>query len=882
VDLAAASTPHVLETTPSTFGVLDGDSDPVENDPIFASAIVGCADLTAPFVCPIAGVGTVTMESNGRFSFLPEPGDTGTSESFQYTHSDGQATVNATVTLNRFERVWYVRNNAAAGGLGRSLDPFDTLAEAQTASLANNYIIVYFGNGTATGQAAGIALKSGQHLIGEHAGLSLPLNLNGNGSPTTLVAAAPGNRPLLDDTATGGAEGVSATDVIPIEIVGLNLAGNVNAIDWTTGAFGGSGSLSIRDNVIRSAGAEGVDLNLAGTSGLNLAFHDNNLTATGAALDIQETGTGSLTITTFDDNLVSGNTARFDATPGNPFNTVSGGTTAIGASGNGVGGAGMLLTNVIGDLSFTDLDIIADNGAGLQASSSGTFNAAAGTGFQIVVGAGVGIVEATNGPAVSITAATINLPLTSLRSTNSGTTGVALTNVAGTFSAGSGSTITNATGTDFSIDGGNANVTYNGTITDDVGQLVSVANTTGRTKTFTGAISDDNDGDGSGISLTSNTGATISFSGGIVLSTGTNAAFTATGGGTVNATGGTNTLATTTGMALNVTNTTIGASGLTFCSIATNGAASGMVLNNTGSSGGLTVTGDGVNTTLGGNGSGGTIQNTSGVGIVLQDTANVSLNYMNITNSATDGITINNINGFTFNRSKITDSTGVAQDRGIEIGNFSTGTTVNGTINITNSIIGPSSGNAPHDNVAAGVGSGTSIWNVTGNDLSNSGNAGFNFEFRNAAVISDMIISNNTFHANNINTAEGIHIQPAGGTTGSLKAKIENNNFANNNIAIDVNGDASATTTYNILTNTIINDWRNDPAPAAGSDMSSHAINVFMATTSTSAALMNVRLEDNIIGDANIELTAQVRRSVTACASTSTVTAMASFCSTTA
>ena len=57
-----------------------------------------------------------------------------------------------------------------------------------------------------------------------------------------------------------------------------------------------------------------------------------------------------------------------------------------------------------------------------------------------------------------------------------------------------------------------------------------------------------------------------------------------------------NTITTTTGTALNVANTTIGASGLTFRSIASNGlTASAMViiLDTTGATGGLTVTGDG-------------------------------------------------------------------------------------------------------------------------------------------------------------------------------------------------------------------------------------------------------------------------------------------------
>ena len=73
-----------------------------------------------------------------------------------------------------------------------------------------------------------------------------------------------------------------------------------------------------------------------------------------------------MTITVFANNAINTATpgsgivvdgAIFDATPGNPINTVSGGTTTIGASGTRVGAAGMSLTNVTGDLSFTDLDI---------------------------------------------------------------------------------------------------------------------------------------------------------------------------------------------------------------------------------------------------------------------------------------------------------------------------------------------------------------------------------------------------------------------------------------------------------------------------------------------------------------------------------------------
>src|SRR6185295_8191202 len=160
--------------------------------------------------------------------------------------------------------------------------------------------------------------------------------------------------------------------------------------------------------------------------------------------------------------------------------------------------------------------------------------------FDLDVTPNAGIFVANAGPAAAISGTDVNLQLNSLTSSNSASTGVSLTNVTGTFSAPSGSSITNAGTTDFDISGGTANVTYGGTITDDAGQLISVASTTGGTKSFTGAISDGPTANtGGGISRTINTGATIRFSGGLALSTGGNPAFTATGPGPLANSGGT-------------------------------------------------------------------------------------------------------------------------------------------------------------------------------------------------------------------------------------------------------------------------------------------------------------------------------------------------------
>ncbi|MDX6552861.1 MAG: hypothetical protein QOH74_1349, partial [Gaiellales bacterium] len=203
-------------------------------------------------------------------------------------------------------------------------------------------------------------------------------------------------------------------------------------------------------------------------------------------------------------------------------------------------------------------------------------------------------------------------------------------------------------------------------------------NQSGGTKSFTGAITDLGDGDGNGISLTNNTGATTSFTGQLTLATGANPALTATGGGTVSATNAGSTLATTTATALNVANTTIGDSDLTFRSIASNGASTGIVLNNTGNANGrLAVGGNGGTCTSAGSCTGGAIQESTGQGVVLNSVpGGVSLTRMFIGRVAAggdDGINGTTVNGFSMDHSVVQNNGNAAAERGLEFSNL-TGT----------------------------------------------------------------------------------------------------------------------------------------------------------------------------------------------------------------
>jgi hypothetical protein len=131
------------------------------------------------------------------------------------------------------------------------------------------------------------------------------------------------------------------------------------------------------------------------------------------------------------------------------------------------------------------------------------------------------------------------------------------------------------------------------------------------------------------------------------------------GGGTVTVTGAKNTIVNTGGVALDVANATIGAAGINFRSISADGGPNGIVLSNTGTQGGLTVTGSGAP------GSGGTIQNMAGGdglqagnGVWLASTTGASLSQMQMNGFTNHAIRGTDVNGFALLASTINGTSG--------------------------------------------------------------------------------------------------------------------------------------------------------------------------------------------------------------------------------
>jgi hypothetical protein len=429
-------------------------------------------------------------------------------------------------------------------------------------------------------------------------------------------------------------------------------------------AGGHSGTLTFSSSTLNASAGTGLQFDDA-----DGAYNFNGTTTLNggdAGVDILNGSAGTFTF---------GTGAEITSPSGIAFNVDGGGTTStcnVTYNGNITQANNVAMVNVrnhtTGTITFQTGTLSASNGTGLQFDNCDSTTSYNFNGTTTLNGGDAGI-DIINGSAGNFTFANAD--------------------------------ITNPTGAAFLVNGGNGTISHMGTISkNNAGRLVdiqsrtggsvtltgnlsstgtstgiNVSSCTGGTMTFSGTTKTLNTGANTAVSLTSNSGATINFTGGgLVITTTTATGFNATGGAAaVNATGSGNTITSGTGTALNVTSTTIGSSGLNFVSISSSGGSpNGIILDTTGSSGGLTVTGDGSNISVGGNSSGGTIANktgadgstTQGTGIYLNSTRNVVLRRMTINGvNQNFGIRGVNVTDFTLEYSTVSgangDSTGL-------------------------------------------------------------------------------------------------------------------------------------------------------------------------------------------------------------------------------
>ncbi|MDQ3981173.1 MAG: Ig-like domain-containing protein, partial [Actinomycetota bacterium] len=446
----------------------------------------------------------------------------------------------------------------------------------------------------------------------------------------------------------------------------------------------------------------------------------------------------------------------------------------------------------------------------------------------------------TGGKALGIGGGNLDMVFSTFSSTNSPTEAIKLSNVTGSFTA-NGGVLQNATNAVVDIAGASQDVSFAGNISDSGGEVISIANTTGGTKDFNGTVTGAGSGSIARINLTNNTGSIIRFDNDVSMTVNTlgSPAVNATGGGTLHMGSDDNVLTTTTGTPLKVVNTTIGASDLIFDSISSNGAANGIVLDNTGNTGNLQVTGNpGADTN-----DGGTIANTtgadaatnqcakpsgqpSGVGILLKNTNGVILNDMLINGSSNFGLLAHDVNGFTLDDSTFSGTHGTtdAQDEGTAHFCNLTGSAtisdsvihgsvedglkvrnVGGTLNrltVSNTDFATGTGGVADDAFeASSTGGGT--FNVTVNAGSAfTTAAGDHLQYSMAGTgTGDLVVDGNAFSNNYANAlGGGVTVNPGGNSSNvNVTYSVTGNTFRDSTIpalTVTTGGTLGATGTY--------------------------------------------------------------------------------------
>ena len=482
--------------------MLANDVDPDATPPLSNTGVTAVSLDTG------ATSGTVTLGTDGSFTYEPAPGFTGL-DTFTYTARDADSldsveTGIVSVTVGA-DCIWFIDNTpAGAGNMGTLSDPFSTIAALNTAQ------------GTASGPQAGdlILLFTGSYTTG--ANLLASQRFIGQGiAPATAVAnagitlapfssglPAAGARPTVSSTDNGidlaSGNTVRGLDIGNTTLFGLAGTGvgtstvNTLAISGTGGALSiATGTLAVSLDSITSTSSTGDGISLSNVGG-----------------SFAVTGSTAVSNSLFDGIDISNSAASFT------FPTV-----AI----DGTGGLGVRLTSNTGPVTFAAGSIGATNDPAGNAVgiSGGTAN--------VTVGATINsdtarAVEVTNrmGGAVTFSAAI-----------DEDGTGINLTsNAGGTISFSGGMTLDTGSSTAFNATGGGTiNVTGVNTIGASTaldGTAVNIADTVIGTGgvTFRSISVDQSPAGGT-------TAAAI-----ILDDTGTGA-FTITGTGTTDGSGGT-------------------------------------------------------------------------------------------------------------------------------------------------------------------------------------------------------------------------------------------------------------------------------------------------------------------------------------------------------
>ncbi|MDD9943089.1 MAG: tandem-95 repeat protein [Myxococcales bacterium] len=382
--------------------VLGNDTDDGPTVALTATAVTGGATTEG---------GSFDMATDGTFTYYPPPGFIG-NDTFDYTVNDNDAGGNqadtGTVTVETTApMVWYVDNTAAGGGDGRSHLPFNTLAavESVTTATASDQVSLAYGDGTSTGQNAGLTLQAGMDLIGVPNGSSqLPVITNSSGDGITLASNCTVQNVEVRAPTGAGIVGSGVGGDTVISSVELTNTGN-DGLRVTASLAGAT--LALSDVTISTTDGDGIQIDNGGT-----------LSATGV-----------VTVSATDGMGVDLQNSAIDNTDGFGVDSI----TVNNSAGNGL----RINGNSGGVISLADASIVNTGGSGvLISSNTATVNLTGAT----------NTVSTTSGPALTASSSTLGLTFLSL-SSNGGDNGIDLDTTTGSVTvSGDGGGTANASG----------------------------------------------------------------------------------------------------------------------------------------------------------------------------------------------------------------------------------------------------------------------------------------------------------------------------------------------------------------------------------------------------------------------------------------------------
>ncbi len=397
--------------------------------------------------------GQVTLNTDGSFTYVPDPGFSGPKDTFEYEALNGLGTDTGTVTVTfaNSRAIWFIDNTSTGANLGTFANPFQSVADFNTAQgigspnvKINDVIFIYQGDRPYTD---GFTLQNTQTLLGQ--GVDLMTSLAGLGivvpDVTDLAATPPlvTNHPVITSTTGNGI--AAATDNT---IRGLHIGDTPN----------------------------GVGIVDTGITVGSLVVNALSISGTGGALDIANGGTINLGF----DELSS------DNSPSHGIRLVNVGGQLSATSGTMIDSVGSAITLDNTSVTLVYPGTITKNTTGhvvqIDNMPSGSVEL---SGSVITNGAmGIHIMDALGDVAIN-----------GLSNDNSPGLGIDITNSSGTYTFTNAS-IVNATGTALRLTAGSPTVDFNGTISNTTGRLMDVSNLTGGRLTLGGAPITDTGGTG--------------------------------------------------------------------------------------------------------------------------------------------------------------------------------------------------------------------------------------------------------------------------------------------------------------------------------------------------------------------------------------------------